>query len=156
MLSSSGGCLRDLSHRFLHAIFACPIQADLVAIGIIKISVSPAPGHHARQFRDVEFLLLKPAAELVQFSDFEVQTHTIARNGILRTHLMQSNRSVTTRRAQSCIHRLILVAEVFNELESQQVAVETESTLHVFHVDLGVVESESPVNFRGDRNLGRL
>src|SRR5262249_35813898 len=80
----------------------------------------------------------------------------IARNGVLRTHLMKSDRPIPTRRAQTRIHRLILIAKVFNELESEQIAVETESTLHVLHVDHGMVERKPPVNFRADGSLDRL
>jgi hypothetical protein len=142
MLSSPGCFLRGLNHRFLHAIFSRPIQANLVAIGIIEISMSPAPGHHAWQFGDIEVFFLELAAELVEFSDFEVQAHTIARNGIPRTHLMQSDRPIPTRRAQARIHRPIFVAEVFDELESQQIAVEDKPPLHVLNVDHGMIESK--------------
>jgi hypothetical protein len=76
--SCSGGFLRGLHHRFLHTVFACPIQTDLVAIGIIEVGMSPTPGHHAWQLGDVEAFLLKLAAEVVELSDFEVQTHAVA------------------------------------------------------------------------------
>ena len=69
--SSPGGLLRGLHHSFLHAVFACPIQADLVAIGIVEIGMPPTPGHHAWQLGDVEPFLLKIAAEVVEFTDFE-------------------------------------------------------------------------------------
>ena len=62
--SSPGGLLRGLHHRFLHAVFACPIQADLVAIGVVEISMPPTPGHHAWQLGDVKPFLLEIAAEL--------------------------------------------------------------------------------------------
>jgi hypothetical protein len=56
--SSPGSPLRGLHHRFLHTVFASPIQADLVAIGIVEISMPPTPGHHAWQLGDVEPFLL--------------------------------------------------------------------------------------------------
>ena len=58
---SPGSLLRGLHHRFLHTVFSCPIQADLVAIGIVEIGMPPTPGHHAWQLGDVEPLLLKIA-----------------------------------------------------------------------------------------------
>jgi hypothetical protein len=65
----SGGFLRGLHHRSLRTVFACPIQSDLVAIGIIEVGMSPAPGHHARQLGDVEAFLLELAAQVVEFSE---------------------------------------------------------------------------------------
>jgi hypothetical protein len=47
---------------------------------------------------------------------------------------------------QARIHRLILIAEVLDELESQQISVEAEAALHVFHVDDGMIESKFPVS----------
>jgi hypothetical protein len=79
----SGGFLRGLHHRFLHSVFACPIQTDQVAIGIIEVGMSPTPGHHAWQLGDVEAFLLELAAEVVKFSDFEILTHTLAVPGLL-------------------------------------------------------------------------
>ena len=86
--SSPGSLLRGLHHRFLHTVFACPIQADLVAIGIVEIGMPPTPGHHAWQLGDVKPLLLEIAAEVVEFTDFEIQTHTLAQNGNFRTRLV--------------------------------------------------------------------
>ena len=86
--SSPGGLLRGLHHRFLHTVFACPIQADLVAIGIVEIGMPPTPRHHAWQLGDVEPFLLEIAAEVVEFTDFEIQTHTFAQNGSFRTRLV--------------------------------------------------------------------
>jgi len=68
--SSPGGLLRGLHHRFLRTVFACPIQADLVAIRIVEIGMPPTPGHHAWQLGDVEPFLLEIAAEVVEFTDF--------------------------------------------------------------------------------------
>ena len=59
----SSGFARGLHHRFLHTVFAGPIQADLVSIGIVEISMAPAPRHHARQLGDVKTLLLELTAE---------------------------------------------------------------------------------------------
>ena len=67
---SPGSLLRGLHHRFLHTVFSCPIQADLVAIGIVEIGMPPTPGHHAWQLGDVEPFLLEIAAEVVEFTDF--------------------------------------------------------------------------------------
>src|SRR5271165_4714207 len=78
--SCAGNLLGSLHHRLLHAVLACPIQADLVAIGIVEIRMPPAPRHHARQLRDVEALLLELAAEAIEFVDFEVQPHSITRD----------------------------------------------------------------------------
>ena len=69
---------RGLHHRFLHSVFACPVQTDLVTIGIIEIRMAPTPGHHAWQLGHVEALLLEIAAEVIEPSDFEIQTHTVA------------------------------------------------------------------------------
>ena len=63
-------------------------------------------------------------------------------------------RSYRRRRgAQARIHRFILIAEVFDKLESQQISVETESALHIFHVDHGMIESKFPVSIQGDGSL---
>src|ERR1700689_3018287 len=110
---------RGLHHRFLHAVFACPVQTDLVTIGIIEIGMAPTPGHHAWQLGHVETLLLEIAAEVIEPSDFEIQTYTVAQNGIFRTRLMQRDRAIAARCAEACIHRLFLIVEVFDELESQ-------------------------------------
>src|ERR1700723_1736316 len=50
---------RGLHHRFLHAVFACPVQTNLVAIGIIEIGMTPTPGHHAWQLGHVEALSVR-------------------------------------------------------------------------------------------------
>src|SRR5580692_7529251 len=137
---------RGLHHRFLHAVFACPVQTNLVAIGIIEIGMTPTPGHHAWQLGHVEALSLEIAAEVIQPSDFEIQTYTVAQNGIFRTHLMQRDRAIAARCAEACIHWLFVIVEVFDELESQQIAVEVESALHVFHVQHSVIESKLPAS----------
>jgi hypothetical protein len=94
----------------------------------------------------VKALLLEVAAEVIEPSDFKIQTYTVAQNGIFRTHLMQSDRAIAAGCAQACIHRLFLVLEVFDELESQQIAVELESALHVFDVEHSVIESKLPAH----------
>ncbi len=137
---------RGLHHRFLHAVFSCPVQTDLVAIGIIEIGMAPTPGHHPWQLGHVEALLLQIVAEVIQPSDFEIQTYTVAQNGIFWTHLMQSDRAIAARRAQARIHWLFLILEIFDEPESQQIAVEGQSALHVFHVEHSVIESKLPAS----------
>ena len=86
--SSPGSLLRGLHHRFLHPFFACPIQADLVAIGVVEVGMPPTPRRHAWHLGDVKPFLLEIAAEVVEFTDFEIQTHTFAQNGDFRTRLM--------------------------------------------------------------------
>src|SRR5579862_3642299 len=54
---------------------------------------------------------------------------------------------------QARIHRFIFIAEVFDELEFQQVSVESESALHVFRVDHGMIKSKFPASIQGDGNL---
>src|ERR1700724_892414 len=152
-VSSPSGLSRGLHHGFLHAVFACPIQADLVAIGIIEISMQPAPRHHTGQLGDVEACFLELPAEVVEIPDFEVQAHTFARNGNRRTSLMQRDGSIATRRAQTRIHLRTFIAEVFNELESKQITVETNSAIHVFNVDHGVVEGKLSFGIYGGGNL---
>jgi len=117
-----------------------------VAIGIIEIGMPPTPGHHAWQLGDVEALLLEIAAEVIEVPDFQVQTHTVAQNGSFRTCLVQGDRAVAAWCPQARIHWFILIAEVFDELESQQISVEAESALHVFHVDHGVIERKLPAS----------
>src|SRR5882762_4286776 len=151
--SSPSGLSRRLHHGFLHAVFACPIQADLVAIGIIEISVPPAPRHHTWQLSDVEASFLQLPAKVVEIADFEVQAHTFARNGNRRTSLMQRDGCIATRRAQAPIHLRTFIAEVFNELESKQITVETNSAIHVFNVDHGVVEGKLSFSIHGGGNL---
>src|ERR1700751_3673992 len=85
---SPGSLLRGLHHRFLHTVFSCPIQADLVAIGIVEIGMPPTPRHHAWQLGDVEPFSLEIAAEGVEFTNFEIQTHTVAQNGNFWTRLV--------------------------------------------------------------------
>src|SRR5271155_4443981 len=108
--------------------------------------MSPTPGHHAWQLGHVESLLLEIAAEVIEPLDFEIQTHTVAQNGIFRTHLMQRNRAIATRCAQARVHRPFFKLEVFDELESQQIAVELQSALHVLHVEHSVIESKLPAS----------
>src|ERR1700680_3964031 len=59
---------------------------------------------------------------------------------------MQGDGPVAPRRAQPSIYRRTLIAEVFDELESKQIAVEAESLLHVFNVYHGVVEGKLSVS----------
>src|SRR5580693_2041025 len=66
---------------------------------------------------------------------------------------MQGDSTIATGRAHPRIHRRTLVAKIFNELESKQIAVETESALYVLHVNHGVVESKLPGRIRGDGSL---
>src|SRR5258708_6827109 len=115
MGSNPSGFLRGLHDCFLHTVFACPIQTDLVAIGIIEIGMPPTPRHHAWQLGDVEALLLEIAAEVIEFPDFQVQTHTVAQNGSFRTRLVQGDRAVAAWCPQARIHWFFLIAEVFDE-----------------------------------------
>ena len=56
-------------------------------------------------------------------------------------------RSYRRRPVRAAAHnRLILIAEVFDEFESQQISVEAESALHVLHVDHGMIETKFPVS----------
>jgi len=55
---------------------------------------------------------------------------------------VQSNGAIAARRTQSGIDWPALIAEIFDQLESQLVAVEVHPALHVFHVDHGMVEGE--------------
>ena len=86
--SSPGSLLRGLHHRFLHTVFSRPIQANLVAIGIVEVGMPPTPGHHAWQLGDVKPFSLEIAAKVVELSDFEIQTHSVAQNGNFRTRLV--------------------------------------------------------------------
>ena len=124
-----------------------------MSIRVIQVSVPPAPRHHAGHFRDVEALLLKLSAEIVEIGDFKVQAHAITRNGSIRTRLMQSDRPIAAGSAQARIHCRALMAEVFDELESKQIAVETGSALNVLNVDHGVVESKFPAGIGSDGRL---
>ena len=59
-----------------------------MAIGIVEIGMPPTPRHHAWQLGDVKLFLLEIAAEVVEFTDFELQTYTVAQNGNFRTRLV--------------------------------------------------------------------
>jgi hypothetical protein len=132
-------------HCLFHAVFACPIQAHFMAVGIVQIRVPPAPGHHAGQLGYVEALLLELATEIVEIVNLEVEVDTITRNGSTRTRLMQGDGSIAARCAHARVYRRALIAEVFDQLESKHIAVEVESAIHVFHVDHGVVEGKFSV-----------
>src|SRR5215472_7614910 len=67
---------------------------------------------------------------------------------------MQGDGAVTTRRRQTGVNGNTVVAEVFDEFEAQQVAIEAERTVHVFDVDHGVVEGELAVASRSSGRLG--
>src|SRR5271154_5072466 len=125
-----------------------------MAIGIIQISVPPAPGHHAGKLGYVEALLLKLATEVVEIVNLEVETDTITRNGGARTSLMQGDSSIAARCTHARVHRHSFIAELFDQLESKHVAVEVESAIHVFHVDHGVVEGKFSVRVQGRGSLG--
>ena len=86
--SGSGSPLRGLHDRFLHTVLACPIQANLVAIGIVEIGMPPPPGHHAWPLGDVEPFSLEIVAEVVECTDFEIQAHAVAQNGNFWTGLV--------------------------------------------------------------------
>lgn len=133
---------RGLHHRFLHAVFSCPVQTDLVAIGIIEIGMAPTPGHHPWQLGHVEALFLEIAAEVIERTDFKIQTYTVAQYGIFRTHLMQSNGAVATGCAQPRIHGPFLILEIFYEFEAQQISVEDKPAFDVLNVDHGMIQSK--------------
>src|ERR1700693_4416351 len=61
----------------LHAVLTGPVDADLMAIGIVQIGVTPTPWHHARHLCYVEALGLQFAAKLINFANLEVQPHTV-------------------------------------------------------------------------------
>ena len=48
-----------------------------MTVGIIEISVPPAPGHHAGRLGDVEASLLELATGIVEIANFEVQADTV-------------------------------------------------------------------------------
>src|SRR5271155_3224543 len=116
-----------------------------MTVGIIQISVPPAPGHHAGQLGNVEALLLELATEIVEIVNLEVEADSITRNGSARTRLMQGDGSIATGCAHARVYRRAFIAEVFDQLESKHIAVEVESAIHVFHVDHGVVEGKFSV-----------
>src|SRR5271156_3784523 len=132
-------------HCLFHAVFARTIQAHFVTVGIIQISVPPAPRHHAGQLGHVEALLLKLATEVVEIVNLEVEADTITRNGSARTGLMQGDGSIAARCTHARVHRHSFIAELFDQLESKHIAVEVESAIPVFHVDHGVVEGKFSV-----------
>src|SRR5271165_847831 len=72
---------------------------------------------------------------------------------------MEGDGAVSTRGLKASIDRSAVVAEVLDELESQEVAVEAQGSRHVFHVNHGVVEGEFAVGggcegWCGFRGLG--
>src|SRR5579872_2880792 len=69
--------LRCAHDGFLHTILAGPVDADLMAVGIVEIGMTPTPWHHARHLSNVESLGLQFAAELVNFADLEVQPYAV-------------------------------------------------------------------------------
>jgi hypothetical protein len=48
----------------------------------------PIPGHHSWYLGDEKSFLLEIAAEVVEFTDFEIQMHTVTQNGSFRTRLV--------------------------------------------------------------------
>src|SRR5262249_545773 len=79
---------RRLHHRLPHAVFARPVQTDLVPVRVVQIGVPPAPRHHPRQLGDVKVLLLQLAAKFIQLSNLEVQPHSVACHRRARSGLM--------------------------------------------------------------------
>jgi hypothetical protein len=108
----------------------------------MKVGVPPTPRHHAGQFRDEKAVMLEFVAEVIEVAYFKVQVHTIARNGIAWTCLMQSDGTIATGCVHSRINWRAFMAEVFNELESQQILIETKRSIYILNVDRGVVESK--------------
>jgi acetyl esterase/lipase len=113
-LLGSGGFCRSFHHRLFHAILACPIQADLVAVRIVQIRVAPTPGHHLWQLGDIETFLLQLATEVVEFAHLEIQPDAVARNRRTLSGLVEGNRSVSSRSTEPGVNRLIFVPEILD------------------------------------------
>ena len=86
--------------------------------------------------------MLKFLAEVVEIVDFEVQAYAIAGDGIPWTCLMQCDGAIATGCVHSRINWRAFIAEVFDELESQQIVVEAERSIYILNVDRGMVESK--------------
>src|SRR5205085_4582889 len=102
----------------------------------------PAPRHHARKLSNVKTLLLQLAAEIVKLGDFEIETHTLAPNRSASAGLMQRNGAIASGSPQSRVKALAFMAKVFDQLESQKVAIKNQAAVHVLAVNHGVVEGQ--------------
>ena len=78
----------------LHVVLTGPVDADLVAIGIVQIGVTLTPWHHARHLCYVEALGLQFAAELINLANLEVQPHTVTGKRRPRPRQVQRDRAV--------------------------------------------------------------
>jgi len=113
-----------------------------VAVGIIQINVAPAPGHHLRHFREIEAGLLQLAAEIVQLGDFEIEADAFAGDGIVGTGLVEGDGAVIAGGAEAGVDGFAFVAEIFDELEAEEIVIEAHGALDVLDVDHGVIEGE--------------
>src|SRR4051812_6583396 len=100
--------------------------------GVVEVGMTPAPGHHGGQLREIEAPLLELAAKVIQVTNFEIEAHSLAGNRCACGGLVQSNSPVASGRAQPCIYGPALVTEILDELESQPVTVKVHPALHVF------------------------
>jgi hypothetical protein len=57
---------------------------------------------------------------------------SFGRGGGRAIRLMQGEGSIAARFAHACVYRRALIAEVFDQVESKHIAVETDSAIHVF------------------------
>jgi hypothetical protein len=152
----AGGVLEGFGHGFLEAIFAGPVEADFVAVGIVDVSVAPTPGHRGRRLGEIEILLLEPAAEIVEIGDFEIEADAIAGNGIAGTRLMQSDGAFAAGSALAGIDGAALETKIFDEFEAEHVGVEAERALDVSYIDHGVIEGELSVGHGGSGGAARF
>ena len=96
-------CLAALHHALLHSLFTGPIQADLVAFGIVQVGMTPSPRHHLRLLSENESRACVTLAEVVQLAHLEVKPHAIARDRRSRSGLMQGDGAVSAWRSQARI-----------------------------------------------------
>jgi hypothetical protein len=114
--SSPGSLLCGLHHRFLHPFFACPIQADLVAIGVVEVGMPPTPRRHAWHLGDVKPLFAGDCGRSCRVHRLRnTDAHLRSKRRLPDPpDVMRSYHR--SRCAQARIYRLILIAEVFDEL----------------------------------------
>lgn len=67
--------------------------------------------------------------------------------------MVQGDGPIPTGRAHSRIYRRAIIVEIFDELESQQIAIETDGAPYILNVDHSVVEGKLPADTQVDGYL---
>src|SRR5258706_6368450 len=143
------------SLRFFEALGAGPIEADLVTVGIIQVGVHPAPRHQGGRLGEFRARSFELFAEGFKVANFEVEPYAIGGERFSGLEQMQGDGRSSGRGFEARIDNLRTSAKLFDEFETQEVAIEAERSPDILRVDHGVVEIE-PESRHGDRIQERI